>query len=143
MKGALLEASLLLAFAQVLTKLVPYAWWSRLLGPPAAGEPQRDAAQDDPAAHGVARAVHTAARHLPWAPVCLPRAMAAKWMLARRNVASTLVLGIRRPEIRDVDDTGNAKATDLHAWLRVGDRTVTGGDVADAFTVIAHYGTQP
>src|SRR5436190_15842522 len=96
-KVALLEAAVYLGFAQILTKVVPYPWWSRLLGPIGSGEQPVGATPNNEAARSVARAVHTAARHLPWTAVCLPRAMTAKWMLARRQVPSTLLLGIRRP----------------------------------------------
>ncbi len=61
--------------------------------------------------------------------------MAAKWMLSRRNIPSTLFLGIRRPT------EPASSTTDLHAWLRVGERTITGGDALEGFTVIARYGT--
>jgi hypothetical protein len=134
-KLALLEASVLLTFAQLLTKFVPYARWSRLLGPIASGEALTASAHDDLIAKKIAWLVDTAARYLPSGPVCLPRAMAAKWMLARRRVPSTLLLGIRRQQ---VDALSGAQ---LHAWLRAGDRTITGGDSADGFTVMARYGT--
>ena len=133
---ALAEAAALLTFAQLLTKLVPFAGWARMLGRSGAGEVVAASNRDDGmAARRIARLIDTAARHLPSQPVCLPRAMAAKWMLASRRIPSELILGIRRPSAGDV------RRTELHAWLQAGKLTVTGGDAADEFIVIACFGT--
>lgn len=134
---ALAEAVADLSFAGLLVRFVPYRWWSALLGAVAAGDGEVETSDEDGATTRVAWAVAAVARRLPWAPVCLPRAMCAKWMLERRRVPCTLLLGIRR------SSAGAIRLTDLHAWLRVGDRIVTGGDVAGDFAVIAHYRTAP
>jgi hypothetical protein len=139
-KVAICEAALLLAAAQALIKLAPYRWWAKLLGP--VGRPASTAAER-PSGEELAGedlttvtwAVAAAARRLPWSPVCLPRAMAAKWMLARRNVAGTLHLGIRRGDNAAIADT------ELHAWLSVGTEVIVGGEIADQFSVIASYGS--
>ena len=49
---------------------------------------------------------------------CLPVALAARAMLARRGVESALHMGTARTENPDTDR--------FHAWLKVGDRFVTG-----------------
>ncbi|MBX6424740.1 MAG: lasso peptide biosynthesis B2 protein [Variibacter sp.] len=132
-KLALCEAVLLLVAAQAMVKIVPYRRWAPLLGP-IRGEAEPDTAREDrEEPQLVAWAVAQAARLLPWDAVCLPRAMAAKWMLARRNVASTLCVGIRRTAATE----GGAE---LHAWLSVAGRALVGGEIADQFTVIARYG---
>jgi hypothetical protein len=134
LKIAILEAAFSLVIAQLLINCVPYRWWSRTLGPIGPAHDNSPLSAEDDAVQIVARVIDTAGRHLPWEIVCLPRAVVAKWMLARRNIASTMFLGIQRP----VSD--GAKGNDLHAWLRVGDQTIMGGDVADQFTIIARYG---
>ncbi len=64
-------------------------------------------------------AVKAVARHSPLPLVCLPQAMAAQRMLARRRVSSTLYLGIRlRAAI--------AEPLAAHAWLRLGPWLITG-----------------
>jgi hypothetical protein len=73
-------------------------------------------------------AVETVARHLPWKPVCLPQALAAKRMLRRRGIASTLYLGV-----------DPAKQLDAHAWVRVGRMIVTGGPREDRFAVVSTF----
>ena len=62
-------------------------------------------------------AIAMATRHLPWKSLCLPKAMAARLMLARRGYASTLHLGV-----------GLRESTELHAhaWLECDGCIVTG-----------------
>ncbi|MGE0055194.1 MAG: lasso peptide biosynthesis B2 protein [Hyphomicrobium sp.] len=136
LKLAFSEAAFLLAVAHVLTKLVPYRWWSGLLGPicDAHQNNERSIFVNSEAAQAVGWAVNAAARNVPWNAVCLPRAMVGKWMLARRDVDSTLCLGICR-------SLGSAKShADLHAWLEVGEHTITGGEIADKFKSIVQFG---
>jgi hypothetical protein len=133
---ALCEAAALLSVAQFLTRCVPYSRWATLLGP-IAREPGRAAfARERQVAGDVVRAVDIAARHLPWNVVCLPRAMAAKWMLARRNIPSVLHIGIGRTP----DAAASASSSGLHAWLSAGPEILVGGEVADQFSVLARYG---
>jgi hypothetical protein len=133
-KRALCEAAVSLAAAQFLVAFVPYPRWAPLLGPIVHESVPDAAVRERAAASEVAWAVETAARHLPWNAVCLPRAMAAKWMLARRKVPSTLHLGVRPLDGRTV----NAAA--LHAWLSVGREVLIGGEVAERFSALVRYG---
>jgi hypothetical protein len=57
---------------------------------------------------------------VPWKGTCLVQALAAQRWLARRGIASEIVLGARKT--RD-------KSIDAHAWLKAGDRIVVGGDL--------------
>lgn len=56
---------------------------------------------------------------VPWRSDCLVQAMAARRWLARGGVPSDLCLGVRQDE-----------GFEAHAWLRVGERIVTGGNVS-------------
>lgn len=67
-------------------------------------------------ARAVGDAVTVAARHVPWNAVCLPQAIAAKAMLARRGQASVVHFGAAR-------SGGELTA---HAWLTAGDEIVVG-----------------
>jgi hypothetical protein len=73
-------------------------------------------------------AVATAARILPWKPVCLPQAVTAQWMLRRRGIPSTLYLG-----------TDPASGYHAHAWVRVGEVIMTGGDDPRRYTVVSTF----
>jgi hypothetical protein len=74
--------------------------------------------------------VATASRQLPWDCSCLAQAVAAKAMLRWRGVPSTLYLGVAK------DSHSSLKA---HAWLRCGDRILTGWQGMGKFTVIATF----
>lgn len=63
---------------------------------------------------------------VPWRADCLVQALAAQRWLASAGIGSMLCLGVRR-------DVG--AAFEAHAWLRVDEQVVVGGDIAD-FTLL-------
>ena len=80
----------------------------------------------------VGAAVRRAARALPWEAVCLPRAVAAKMMLSRRQVSGTLHLGAK--------GAGTATGMTAHAWLSVGPVIVTGGAERPGHAELVRFG---
>jgi hypothetical protein len=77
----------------------------------------------------VSRAVKTASRLHPLRPKCLTEALAAKRMLRRRDVASTIYFGLRRRGVAIVLDGPQPRGEIVpHAWLIAGGESVTGGD---------------
>jgi len=80
----------------------------------------------------VSWAVQTAARYVPLGFVCLPQAIAAQRLLRRRAIASTLYLGV-------APDRTNRAAIAAHAWLRVGDKIVTGESEAAHHRKLASF----
>lgn len=79
----------------------------------------------------VRKAVTIAARNVPWNAVCLPQAMAAKAMLARRGCGSAFHLGA------NFDSQGKLVA---HAWLVAGGAVVVGAAGVDGVTPLARFG---
>jgi hypothetical protein len=124
-----------LAFARLLVRYVGFARWRALLGPidgdPAVDEPPQLApAQAERAAH-IGRQIDRVARHaLLFRALCLPRAMAARWMLARRGIPSRIVIGSRRAE------TGAGGGHMFHAWLVAGDQVITGAQDRDEYLAL-------
>jgi len=57
---------------------------------------------------------------VPWRSDCVVQALAGRRWLARGGVGSRICVGVRK------DEAGFA----AHAWLKVGERIVTGGDVS-------------
>ncbi|MBI2569602.1 MAG: lasso peptide biosynthesis B2 protein [Candidatus Schekmanbacteria bacterium] len=113
----LVEAATLLLLMKILLAVVPFRCLARRLGS-ASVSPHRTVPTADVAtAQCVSVAVRRAVANLPFRLVCLPQAMAATFMLARRNVPSTLYLGV------DKDPAGRLIA---HAWVVVGEHVVTG-----------------
>ncbi len=133
-KRAFLEAAIRLSFAQILVSTLPYSWWSHTLGMHVETHSELEQPTSDPTSvQTVVWAIETASRYLPWSPVCLPRAMAMKWMLGRRDVNSVLCIGILMNALK-LDKDAN-----LHAWLTVGSDTVSGADADGDFKLIARF----
>ncbi len=78
----------------------------------------------------VAWAVAYYAKSVPWRSECLEQALAAKWMLRRKRISSTLYFGTFY----------NGYALEAHAWVRCGDLIVTGDKGHGQFTATAMYG---
>jgi hypothetical protein len=74
----------------------------------------------------VAWTIEVAAKRTPWRSKCLEQAIAAKLMLRRRGVPSTMYLGV-------------ARSRDAHAWLRVGPVDLIGGAGRERFAVVATF----
>lgn len=122
------EAVIFLAISRLLIVLMPV----RRLGPLLASGPRHSAHDADRTLHwNIRRAVMRAARHVPWNAVCLPQAMAAKFMLGRRGCASTLHLGVGRTATGDLAG---------HAWLEVGGAIVLGEGGMESVTPVAQFG---
>lgn len=68
----------------------------------------------------VAYAVPIMGLRVPWRADCVVQALAARRWLARGGIGSNVHIGVRN------DDQG----FQAHAWLRVGERVVTGGDIS-------------
>jgi hypothetical protein len=129
-RRALLEAAVLLGVAQVVVRLgrfravVPHLGvcrreTARALAPGARAHVRR-----------VGWSVDAVSRRVPWRATCLTKAMAAKLMLRRRGVPSTLYFGVRQQD-------GHGIAA--HAWLRAGDTIVTGARAIREFTPVATF----
>ena len=69
----------------------------------------------------VAYALPVMGLRMPWRSDCLVQAVAARRWLASAGVAADICLGV-------VKDEADFRA---HAWSKVGERIVTGGDVAE------------
>ena len=124
-----LEAAAWLALAEAAVHLLPFRRIARHLGRHMAETPERATPEGEGIARQVGSAVRRAARHVPWRSRCLVQTMAGKAMLGRRNIQSTLYLGVMKgePDIR------------AHAWLRVGRVTLIDGEQPDKFTVVSSF----
>lgn len=73
----------------------------------------------------IGRAVAVAANNVPWRSDCFPQTIAARKLLQREGIASTIHFGVER-----------AGGSDLigHAWLTCGDIVVTGGSELHRYT---------
>ena len=118
-----LEAAVWIALAWLLVVCrVPMRYWRRHL------EEVRGNAEGGgrrPLGRAVGRMVRRVARRLPFEVLCLPKAMAAHWMLRRRGVSSRLWIGVRR--------AAPGSPLEYHAWLTVNGESVIGGRLAGEY----------
>jgi transglutaminase superfamily protein len=129
----LVEAVLCLAVARLAVVAMPFRKLSRRLG--AHGRESSTDIHAPPTLRIVADivwALEAASRRLPWRCACIEQGIAAKMMLSRRSIASTLYLGVARV------DEGEGRAA-AHAWLRSGPFVVTGAAGHDRYTVVSTF----
>jgi hypothetical protein len=123
----LLEAAVWLGGAQVALRFVPFRRIARWLERRQRGGAS---AADEVCVERIGRAVRVASRRVPWPSRCLAQALAARAMLQRRGVRTTLTLGVAK---------GEEGSFEAHAWLRCGTQILTGGDGVERFTVLATF----
>ena len=112
------KAAAALSVATLAVKLLPSARTRGLLGNvtgPVPAELDRARIEE---ARAIGRAVRRAASVLPWHPVCLPQAVAARAMLRRRGIRPEVHLGIT-----------TVSPLAAHAWVSVDGAVVLGGGV--------------
>jgi hypothetical protein len=122
----LIEAAVWLGIARALVLVIPYRRVVSLLRLQdqeftlaVPGEEQRVISQ-------VTRTIATISAHTPWESNCLVRAIAAKVMLRRRRINSTLYLGVKM----------EAKTLTAHAWLGRDRSVVIGDNNLATYTVV-------
>ena len=72
-------------------------------------------------------AIPRVAARVPWRSDCLAQAVAGQRWLASLGIESTLSIGVRKTVEHGFE---------AHAWLKVGEESVTGGDVS-TFSVLS------
>ncbi len=127
--GLAIEAGCMLTFFRIALSFLPVqkltAWMSR-------PDPARRSISQEKTAQTLRRiewSIEAVARHAPLTFVCFPQCLAAYFMLRRRHIASKLFYGVTR-------DADQLKA---HTWVKVGDRTVVGGELESRFTVLTTF----
>lgn len=84
-------------------------------------------------ARRVLGAVNMATTRTPWESKCLVRALTAQRMLKKRNIYTTLYLGVGK-------DINNKMLA--HAWLRCGEIILTGGRERTGFKEVAKFSNE-
>ena len=77
--------------------------------------------EQDALVERVAHVIPLVAARVPWRADCLVQATAAKRWLSASGIASTIHFGVPKEK---------QPAFEAHAWLTVGTRIVTGGDIS-------------
>lgn len=124
----LAEATALLLFFRIALRFFSVQRLTAWMGGRAAGE-LPDGVRRRQIIRRVEWAVGAIVRHAPWTFVCFPQSLTAYFMLRRRRVGSKLFYGVTREE----------KGLSAHTWIKVGERTVVGGEAEPRFTVLAIF----
>ena len=132
-RALLAETVLCLAASRIVVRLVPF----RVTAARLTGRVGASVAGDPPAAaRRLAVAVAAVAPYTPWRSRCLEQAIAAKAMLRRRGIPSTLYVGVAR-------NAADRQPITSHAWLRSGTLNVTGGSDVSRYAVMASFADTP
>lgn len=129
---AFFEATLLLGYARILVNFVPLTHWRDQVSVSkhVEGQTPQLSKKQRQTSRMVMRAVKRVGRNVPVKFVCLPQAFAARWMLSRRGIPTSLFLGTRLEAEED---------REFHAWLKAGDIMITGDCDESAYAV---FGSQ-
>jgi hypothetical protein len=126
----LIEATFCLVAAQAALLILPFRSIAPYLGEYMTRSSLQTGALSEDLIGNISWALATASRHLPWECKCLVQALAGKAMLKRRGVPSTLYLGLAK--------AGEAQLK-AHAWLRCGERILTGWQAMGEYAEIASF----
>lgn len=69
-------------------------------------------------------------RSVPWKCECFVKALVVQRILAKRSIATTLYLGVKRDRNNDIQG---------HAWLRAGKYIITGDKEKDEFVEVGRF----
>ncbi len=132
-RGLVLEAYALLCLYRFLVFAMPFWFLAPRMGwymaetlnysLPASAQAQADA---------IAWAVRRMSDHTPRESTCLVQALTAQNMLKRRELGSTIYLGLATGENQRAD-------VEAHAWLRCGSVYLTGQEEMEEFHPVACY----
>ena len=121
------EAFLTVSLARLAVVALPFRHVARLSAARPAQPPPADAEAQIARARWAIRAV---ARRMPFRALCLEQGVAARCMLRRRGVPTTLYYGVTK------DTQGRLAA---HLWVRSGGLDVIGTENAEQFTLLATF----
>jgi hypothetical protein len=124
-----LEATFWLGISRLALLILPFRWIAPFLGQHMVSSEDHMAPKGETPL-SVSRAILTMSRHLPWECKCLSQAISAKMMLGRRQISSTLYLGVAKE--------GKLELI-AHAWLRAGGKVLIGNGDLERFAVVSIF----
>jgi hypothetical protein len=78
----------------------------------------------------ISSAIEAVSKYTPWKSNCFAQALCAHWILVRRHIAHTVYFGVAKE--------GKTKMK-AHAWLRAGERIVSGRKGHKEFAVVGKF----
>ena len=108
---------------------LPMRWYSRYLDQ-AGRSLSGNFTDNEGMIKSITIAVRRCSRYAPWPTKCLVDAITAKLLLQWHGISSTLYLGVSKE---------NRKKLVAHAWLKCGERFITGRKGYQKFTVVSRF----
>lgn len=124
------EAFCLTGVVRLAILLVPFRRLARVLGKHMQESPLQENSVKLETARQIGRVVETVSRYTPWESKCLVQAIVGKILLRQRGIANTLYLGVGRDEEKNLA---------AHAWLRCGEKILTGGQGRNRFSIVSKF----
>lgn len=96
--------------------------------------PQEVSAHHEQSLIRIASAINAVSKYTVWNSNCFAQALCAHWILKGRQWPHTIYFGVKKDE---------GQGMKAHAWLRAGDRIVTGIKGHKQYTALAHFAYLP
>jgi hypothetical protein len=122
-----LEAWMYLSFSKLLILLFPFKKIAAMIGLPQIESPKEN--MDDTIINDIAISVIRAIKYALFTSKCYDQALATTFMLKRRRISSTIYFGLHK----------EAEQLLAHAWVRCGDKIVSGKLGYERFTPVAWF----
>lgn len=116
------------AVYRLIVLLVPAKYMKNHYGISGEESPAEESMDHYVKAGKIAYHVNRVAEHTPWDSKCLVRALTAQRLLTKKNISTTLYLGVKTDDDRMI----------AHAWLRTGEYYATGGN-GDGYAIVAKF----
>jgi hypothetical protein len=125
----LFEAILTSFVVKMVITILPMHWYARHLGVQHALTPENDKEGSYHIIFKISQAIVRCRKVTPWQNRCLVEAITAKQMLKKRELNSTLYLGVNKENNKML----------AHAWLRCGSTIVSGRQGMQKFVVVSTF----
>lgn len=121
-----LETIFSLTWSKLLLLILPFRFLVKILGKKNRESAFEVSSEELSRALVISKAISVLNTRLPWESLCFPQAIASYLMLKSRSIPRTLYLGVKKFQ-------GKLQA---HAWVRVGDKIITGHGEIDQYHVV-------
>ena len=132
-KFYLLEAFVLLVYARILVVFRPFKKIAPTLGTHMQETSTEVSSEQLEKAKAIGRAIKRVSQFTPFRSMCFEQAITASIMLSKRGIETTTYFGV----LKDKSVKEGLKA---HAWIKVGESTITGNRGMNKFTVVSSFG---
>ena len=128
------EAFIFLTISRVLILFFPFKKLAKRIGTLGQESTSNITVQQQLIGIEIGRVIKKISLYTPFRSLCFEQALTCKLMLNRKKISSTIYFGLAKSE--------TAEATNLkaHAWLRSGEKILTGNKGKDKFKMLALFG---